>query len=152
MLPETRPRRALILGMGGGTIANLLLEQFGPIPIIGVEIDPRVIRLALSAFGLEQQPSVTIAEHDALEYVTATSEVFDYVAVDLFRNGQVPAQVFGRPFLKAVKRSLSPGGLAAFNFFKDRRAVGRVTRLEAVFPRVALVTSNQNLVARCRAR
>src|SRR5205823_3994495 len=53
MLPDVRPNRALILGMGGGTIAHLLTRQFGPLPITGVEHDPRVIRLGLSAFGLD---------------------------------------------------------------------------------------------------
>src|SRR5947209_4224427 len=53
MVPDVRPRRALILGMGGGTIAHLLMRRFGVLPIIGIDIDPRVVQLASSAFALD---------------------------------------------------------------------------------------------------
>src|SRR5947207_4445624 len=54
MLPEVRPTRALVLGLGGGTICRLILRQFGQVEIVGVECDARVLRLARSAFGVEQ--------------------------------------------------------------------------------------------------
>lgn len=151
MLPEVRPARALILGMGGGTIAHLLSKQFGRVPTVGVENDPSVIRLGKSAFGLTVL-GVDVVESDAFAYVHESNGPFDYVAVDLFADGRIPAGVFGRPFLKEIKRLLSPGGMAAINFFKDRHAPSRIRRLESVFPRVSIITSRENLVARCRAR
>src|SRR5438270_12029159 len=52
MLPNARPRDALILGLGGATLAHLLARRFPGIRLTGVELDPAVIRLARGAFGL----------------------------------------------------------------------------------------------------
>ena len=38
MLPDVRPTRALILGYGGGTLAHLLHDRFGPLQIVVVLI------------------------------------------------------------------------------------------------------------------
>jgi spermidine synthase len=151
MLPEVRPRRALILGLGGGTIAHLIWRQFGPLPIVGVEANPQVVRLARSAFELDRA-ELEIVEADALSFVAAAEGPFDYVAVDLFEAGQIPPSIFSRPFLKTVRRLMAPGGLAAVNFFKDRRLATHEHRLESVFPRVTYVDSGKNVIARCRAR
>jgi spermidine synthase len=127
------------------------VRRFGPLPITGVESDHRVIRLGLRAFRLDA-PHIQIVQADAFEFAAMARGPYDYVAVDLFADGQIPSRIFGRPFLKDVKRLLSPGGMAAFNFFTDRRSARRLARLEAVFPRVALVSSSKNTIARCRAR
>jgi len=151
MVPEVRPSRALILGLGGGTIVHLLFRRFGPVPVVAVEIDPMVIHLARSAFGLDRA-DVEIVEGDAFAFVADTPDRFDYVAVDLFARGKIPATIFTQPFLRSVKRILTPGGLAAFNFFADNRSQTRILRLEAVFPRVAIIHSVDNVIAYCRAR
>ena len=151
MLPEVRPRRALILGLGGGTIAHLIWRQFGPIPVVGVENNPEVVRLARTAFGLDR-PELEIVEADAFDFVDGAEGPFDYVAVDLFNAGQIPPRIFSRPFLRGIRRLMSPGGLAAVNFFKDRRAATHQHRIESGFPRVTFVESGKNLIARCRAR
>jgi spermidine synthase len=151
MLPESRPSRALILGVGGGTIIHLLHRRFGPVPTLGIEIDPEVIHLARHAFGLDT-PSVEIREADAFAYVQDTSERFDYIAVDLFSGGKIPGTIFMLPFVRAVKRALTPGGVAAWNFFDDYRRTSRVQRLEKVFPRVTVLESSDNIVVHCRPR
>jgi spermidine synthase len=151
MVPVVRPHRALILGMGGGTIAHLLLRRFGPLPIVGVERDPRVIHLARQAFGLDL-PNVEVIEGDAFAFVATCEDQFDYVAIDLFADGQVPGATFTQPLLRHLRRLLTPGGAAYVNFFKDRRSAARVERLRRAFPRVEVLESHQNLVAVCRAR
>lgn len=151
MLPDVRPARALLLGLGGGTIAHLIWRRFGPVRIVGVENDPAVARLARSAFGLDV-PSLTLIEDDAFVYVEHDQPPYDYVAVDLFAQDAVPRRVFSRPFLRRIRALLTPGGLAAINFFRDRRTEDHARRLREVFPRVELADSRKNVVARCRAR
>ena len=151
MVPDVRPRQALILGMGGGTITHLLRRRFGKLPILGVERDPRVIQLAQRAFGLKL-PDVEILEGDAFAFVATCKDCFDYIAVDLFADGRVPGAIFAQPFLRGIRQLLTPGGAAYLNFFKDRGAPRRVERLRQVFPRVELLGSDRNLVAVCRRR
>jgi spermidine synthase len=135
MVPSVRPRRALLLGLGAGTVARLIHQRFGPTPIVGVDDDPAVLDVARDA--LNDLPSVEIVQEDAFRYVErcATSgEHFDYVAVDLYRGARLAHGVAGRPFLKALKTVLEPRGVASFNLFLERRVVDRVRRIERVFP------------------
>ncbi|OGG48206.1 MAG: hypothetical protein A3F84_21985 [Candidatus Handelsmanbacteria bacterium RIFCSPLOWO2_12_FULL_64_10] len=150
MLPEARPRHALLLGLGGGTIAQLLLHRFGTLPITAIEKDETVVEIAYQTFALPREVEVVLA--DAFEHVFAIQRRFDYVAADIFERGTVPARLFSTPFLRQLKRLTEPGGLVTFNFFQDGRSTAHRHRLDRVFPRVEIVTSGKNLVARCRVR
>ncbi len=150
MLPQERPRNALLLGLGGGTIAHLLVERFGPVETMAIEKDPAVIALAYRFFGVPSRTRVTQA--DAFVFVASDQGRYDYIAVDLFENNAVPGRLFTRPFLKKLRELSTPGGLIAINYFQDRRAAAHQKQLEATFPRVAITPSGKNLVAHCRAR
>ena len=151
MLPDVRPRRALLLGLGGGTIAHLLVRRFGAVPIVGVEADAEVLTVAREEFGLDL-PSLTVVEGDALDYVGACAERFDYVCVDLYRGYELERGVLARPVLRQIKRLLLPGGLAVFNLFRDGRTARRLHRLQQVFTWAEAETIGKNVVVRCPAR
>lgn len=150
MLPEARPRHALILGLGGATIPHLLVERFGPLKLTAVEKDPTVVSLAYRVFGVPAGTEVVQA--DAFEFLETTESGYDYIAADLFEVNDVPRQLFTQPLLRKLRGLLTPGGLVAINYFRDRRAPARQRRLESVFPRVTVTASGKNLVAHCRAR
>ena len=40
--PRSRTRDVLLIGLAGGTVARQLTAAYGPIPITGVEIDPKI--------------------------------------------------------------------------------------------------------------
>lgn len=49
------PSNVLILGFGAGSIASILVDEFGQDPIlIGVEADPVVLQLARQEFNIER--------------------------------------------------------------------------------------------------
>ncbi len=150
MLPTVRPRRALILGLGGGTIAHLLVRRFGPVPMVGVDADAEVLAVAQVEFDLTL-PSLVIVEGDALQYVTACAETFDYVCVDLYRGAELERGVLARPVLRAIKRLLAGEGLAVFNLFRDGRTARRLHRIQQVFPRATSETIVKNVIVRCPA-
>ncbi|HZU07656.1 MAG TPA: methyltransferase domain-containing protein [Chloroflexota bacterium] len=148
MLPEVRPRRALLLGLGAGTVAHLLVRRFGPVPMIGVEVDAEVLAVARAEFGLAL-PSLTIVEADARRYVLECSERFDYVCVDLYRGGQLERGALARPFLRGIRRRLLPGSLVVFNLLRDKRLPRRLQRVQQVFPRTEVRGVGKNVVVRC---
>ena len=149
MLPEHRPRRALLLGLGGGTIARLLIARFGPMPIVGVDDEPAVVAAARIAFG-PLPPELQIVIADALAFVHGCAGRFDYVAVDLFHGDQIPRGVFGQPFLRAARAALTPGGLAVFNLFQDMRTAHRLERLGRVLRVERQLRVGNNLLVHCR--
>ena len=149
MLPQHRPRRALLLGLGAGTLAHLLVERFGSLPMVGVDDDPAVVPLARSAFGpLPGELQLVLA--DALVFVHGCAGRFDYIAVDLFHGGAMPRGVFGQPFLRAVRAALTPGGTAVFNLFRDARTARRIERLGSLLRVERTVTVGSNVLVHCR--
>src|SRR6476660_2731631 len=61
LLPSVRPRRALVLGLGGGTVVHLLRRRFGELAVVGVDDDGEVLALARAELGLEQ-PGLAVVE------------------------------------------------------------------------------------------
>lgn len=152
MVPGVRPRRALLLGLGAGTVARLIHERFGPVPMVGIDDDPAVLAIALKA--MDDLPEVEIVQGDAFEYLehcADAGEHFDYVAIDVYRGARLAHGVVGRPFLKALKTVLQPRGMAAFNLFLERRAADRVRRIERVFPRLERRMVGKNVIVWVRA-
>jgi len=151
MLPEQRPASALLLGLGGGTVAHLLVRRFGPLPITGVDSSPEMIAIAREAFALAELP-LTIVQADALQYVHHTDERFGYVAVDLYRGNRLVRGVLALPFLRALAARLLPGGTLAFNLFADSYLQGRLSRLERMFERQRVEIVGANAIFHGRPR
>jgi spermidine synthase len=152
MLPDVRPRDVLILGLGAGTIAHLLVNRFGPIPIVGVERDPEVLALARTHFGLDEHPSLTLVLQDAFEYVASCERRFGLVCVDLYDGLTLARGTTSKPFLRGVSRLLSPVGVAHFNLVLSRRLPRQLHRLAEFFDVLGTAEVDFNVVVRCRAR
>lgn len=148
MIPDVRPRRALLLGVGAGTIARLLHARFGPVPIVGVDDDRSVLEIARDA--LANLPGLELVDDDAFAYVARASGRFDLACIDLYRGAQPQAQIVSRPFLRQLRALLAPRGLAAFNLFVDRRVETRVGRIARVFRVLEKIRIGKNVVVWCR--
>ena len=147
LVPNVKPRRGLLLGLGAGTVARLIHERFGPVPLVGVDDDPAVLAVAQDVLG--DLPAMEIVKDDACEYVewmAAAGEHFDYAAVDLYRGNRLAHGIVGRPFLKQLKSLLEPRGSACFNLFLERRAADRVRRIERVFGTVDRRMVGKNII------
>lgn len=152
MLPHNRPANALILGLGGGTIASLLTQRFGPVPITGVECDPAVVWLARRQFGLDALEHLRIVVKDAFEFVRHCREQYDTICVDLYTAGKMAHGVLGPRFLRDVARLLTPEGEATINLWHSPylddhlRRIGRELLVREVVP------VDENLIVRCGRR
>jgi spermidine synthase len=135
MLPDEAPANALILGLGGGTMAQLLTNRFGPLPIVGVERDPAVIFLA--------------RHEDAFVFARRCAEPFDFIAVDLYIAGKMAHGVLGAAFLRDVKRLLTPEGLLTFNFWRSPYLADQTRRLARMFTIHSTVVVDDNIIVRC---
>jgi len=152
MVPEDRPRRALILGLGGGTLARLLQARWGRVSIIGVDDDMAILDLAREVGWLPCDGSMDIVVADAFAYVRACQERFDYVAVDLFRGEQLVLRAFGKPFLRHVRALLEPRGQLAVNLFTDIRMLSRIARIATFFEIREKRSVGGNIVVQARRR
>jgi len=152
LVPDTRPRNALVLGVGGGTVIKLLYERFGAIPIIGVEKDPDILELARNEFGLARLPNVELIQGDAFAYLMTCRQRFDVIVVDLYVADRLAHGVLAHTFLRDVAQHLTPEGIAAFNFICTRGLDTQLHRLNRVFHIIGTCDIQRNTILHCRAR
>ena len=152
MVPSLRPTRALILGLGGGTLARLIHARWGEdVHIVGVDDDVAIVETAIAA-GWLNESLAHVVYADAFDYVAACQERFDYIAIDLFRGERLLGRAMTRPFLGRVRSLLHAPALLAVNMFRDRRSPVRIARLEALFEVREQVVVGGNVIVHARAR
>jgi len=148
MLPDGSPRSALLLGLGGGTLAHLLNRRHPDIQMVGVDADGEVIQFAREHFGLDL-PNLEIVVGDAFEYVERCRRDFDFVAVDLFAGYEFQRGALSKPFLRGLK-AVAERGEIVFNLFKDRRTAQHLERIGRVLRVQRLDEAGKNVAAHCR--
>jgi len=149
MLPHAQPASALILGLGGGTIATLLTQRYGPLPIVGVERDPAVAWLARREFGLDRLPNVSVVVADAFTFARDCSDQFDAICVDLYVAGKMVHGVLAAAFLRDIARLLSAEGVATFNLWRSPYLGDQLWRLSRALRVCDVKEVDENLVVQC---
>jgi len=149
MIPPVCPHRALLLGLGGGTIAALLANRCPNIHITGVERSIAVLDLARHHFGLDAIPNLHVILGDAIEVTAQLDGPFDYIGVDLYVGGAIATGALRASFLRAVAAQLAPGGVVYINLVRTRRLPQQLRQIERVFTIQEQVTIKDNVVARC---
>ena len=137
MLPPGCPRRALLLGLGAGTVARLLARRCPDVEMVGVERDAEVIAVARSDFGLDNLRRLSVVEADAFAWVAehAASEPgrFDLLCLDLFEAGRLAPGTLATAFLRQLALLLAPGGTLTVNLMVTARTPDQLHRLRRVF-------------------
>lgn len=105
--------KALLLGMGGGSIAHNLIQLDFVLDI--VELDKRIPYIAEQWFGYDPA-SANLVIDDARHFIRNTNEKYDLVILDLV-NGEVqPSHVFTQEGLEELKTVLKEDALVIVNF------------------------------------
>ncbi|GIV29114.1 MAG: hypothetical protein KatS3mg028_0180 [Bacteroidia bacterium] len=107
-------KEVLILGMGGGVLANRLSASQSK--ITGVEIDPRIIYCAKKYFNLN--PKVETVCEDAQWFIRRAKTKYDVVVMDLFNGEEPPAYLLTQENFYRIKNYLlKDGGLLIINWY-----------------------------------
>ncbi|GGG28897.1 spermidine synthase [Hymenobacter glacieicola] len=108
---------ALVLGMGGGSVVDTLRRERGHTgPITAVELDPAIVELAATEFGIRPDAQLQIVCADAFEWVaTAPTDAYGLIVIDLFIDLTLPRQLSEVYFWQQVRRVLQPGGAVLLN-------------------------------------
>ncbi len=139
---QAAPRSAAIVGLAAGTIAHDLTSVYGPIPIDGVEIDPKIIEVGRRYFDMNA-PNLNAIAQDGRYYVTTTSKKYDLIGIDAYRQPYIPFHLTTKQFFQQVRDHLTPGGVAVINAGRtetDYRLVDVIgSTMKAVFPNVYVI-------------
>ncbi len=126
--------RVLVVGYCGGTLHRVLeiVAPRGLEPeVLGVEIDPAVVDLARSRFGLLPGRLDLRSGVDGRAVVDslASGERFDLILVDAYQRTQyVPFQLATVEFFRLCAAHLSPGGMVGINVNSPVGAAGKLVR------------------------
>ncbi len=150
LLPLKCPRRALLLGLGGGTVAWLLARRCPGVHIVGVERDAEVLAVARADFALDEIPGLEVAQADAFTWVEqhAASEPgsYDHSCLDLFQGGRLALGALATPFLRQLATLLAPSGILTVNLMVTQRTPDQLHRLERVFAVQRQIKHRGNLI------
>jgi predicted membrane-bound spermidine synthase len=139
---QAPPRSAAIIGLAGGTIARDLTSVYGPIPIDGVEIDPKIIEVGRRYFNMNE-PNLNAIAQDGRYYLTTTPKKYDLIGIDAYRQPYIPFHLTTRQFFQEVRDHLTPNGVAVINAGRtetDYRLVDVIgSTMKAVFPNVYVI-------------
>jgi len=130
-------KRALILGLGAGTVANRMRGAGTAVTVVDINTD--ILTAARDHFGFDGA-GIEIDIQDARTFVRACRHDYDVVIVDLFLGDNVPDYLLTRQFFTDVRRCASPGGAMVMNaFFDDTNNAPNqrlLATIRAAFPNV----------------
>jgi spermidine synthase len=121
LLFRPEPRRMLIVGLGGGSLAKFLLRHFPDSEVEAVECRREVIRVARDYFALPQDPRLKVHAASALQYLQEkTDACFDLIFVDVFDAEGMDRELEESAFFRQCRNRLSDQGVVSANLWASR--------------------------------
>jgi len=110
-----RMQRALMLGMGSGSVGVYLQRRIEGLSVDYVDVDPEVPRLARRFFDFADGPRVRVHVDDARRFLANSGERWDVICADTYVGLSVPFHLTTVEFMGEVARHLSDDGVFALN-------------------------------------
>ena len=133
LLFHPEPREALMIGLGGGSLAKYFHKNLKKTSIRVVELDPRVIAAARTQFALPPDDArLAIEIGDGAEALAP--ECCDVLVVDAYHDEEHVPKLASQAFYDAAYLALAERGALVVNFMDDDRNLDQnLRRLEAAF-------------------
>ena len=135
LLFQPLPRDALMIGLGGGSMARYMHQRMPGTRTTVVEINAKVLVAARSMFHFpadDARLKVEIA--CGADYLAGHAESADVLLVDGFDDGKQPAALCTQAFYDGASAALRPGGVMAVNFMaQEKKLDAYMQRIEKSF-------------------
>ena len=139
--PE-RVKRVAIVGLAAGTIARQYTAIYGPVPIDGIEIDPKIVQAGRDYFAMNE-PNLNVILGDGRNVLAHSTQRYDVIGVDAYRLPYIPWHLTTREFFAQARAHMTEGGVLVVNVGHtedDYRLVeAMVATLQTVFPSVHVI-------------
>ena len=112
------PERILVVGLGGGVMPRFLHHAYPDSRIDVVEIDPSVLQVAESYFGLRLDARLHVHVGDGRAFIERAKQAsYDLIFLDAFGGTVVPSHLATVEFLGAVRAALRSDGVVVSNLW-----------------------------------
>jgi len=108
--------RALMIWLGGGTVAKRMWRDYPELSLDVVELDARVAELARTHFELPDDERLQVHVGDGRAFLADSSATYDIAIVDAFDDERVPHPLVTEEFHRLVLAHLAEDGVLAYNF------------------------------------
>ncbi|MBA2487621.1 MAG: fused MFS/spermidine synthase [Nitrospira sp.] len=140
LAPE--PKRGLILGHGGGSLAKWLDLVWPELELDVVEFDPVVVQMAEQYFEYRPPANHHVFVKDARVFLRDTNVTYDVIWVDAFARHLVPFHLTTVEFFSELRSRMNPNGVVALNLASSgeggdlQRANAVVQTVKTAFPTI----------------
>jgi len=135
-------KRVAIVGLAAGTTARQMTAVYGGIPIDGYELDPSIVKVGQTYFGMTM-PNLNIIIGDGRLNLEQSKFKYDIIAVDAYRPPYIPAHMTTQEFFRIAASHLTEDGVLTINSASvpgDRRLInGLATTMGTIFPSIYTV-------------
>lgn len=135
------PRRALLIGLGAGSLAKFIYRHLPDCRMTVVEINPQMEFVARQYFNLpDDSRRLAVVIADGAEYVLRGGRDYDLILNDGFDPDARAGALDTTPFYQACRARLSDNGLLAVNLLgRNRGARASFDRIGEAFDGRAVV-------------
>jgi spermidine synthase len=123
-----RPRRFLAFGVGTGTSLRSVLTHHPSCELFGVELESRVIDMAIRYFDAPDREKVNYIVQDGIAYLCHTEFIFDLIFVDAYVKDKIYSPCLDPAFVHILDKALSDDGVAVCNLITRIPPTGSVRR------------------------
>ncbi len=134
--------KALIIGLGGGSMAKKYHQEFPEIEIDSIEIDPDVVEVARKFFHFQEDSCQRVHGGDGREFLARADDRFDLILLDAYYADNMPFHLVTREFFGTARRKMTPEGVLVINLIGSLRGPdsamirAAIKTLSSVFPQV----------------
>jgi len=115
LLLHPNPRRLLLLGLGGGSLAKFCHHHLPLAALTVVESNPHVLAFRDQFLIPPDDDRLRIVAGDAAAYVAACGDRHDVILIDAYDRQGLSAALGSREFYATVRARLLPGGVLVVN-------------------------------------
>ncbi len=129
------PKRALMIGLGGGSLAKFLYYRLPQSRLRVVEISAEVVKVARSHFLLPADDDrLTVEIGEGAHYLSSSREQVDAMFIDAYDGRSLAASLTTDVFYSAARAALNGAGVLVMNLWSNDWAFDRnLQRIERAF-------------------
>lgn len=155
LLMKPDATKVLTIGLGGGSVQRAYQAYHPQVEVHTVELDPVVVQVAKTYFGVTDTPKHRIRVGDGRVYLRRTQETYDAIVMDAYSKSRygsfIPYHLATKEFFELASERMSDDGVLAYNVMGtmagwQANVLGAMYKtMKSVFPHVYIFPASDSL-------